>query len=90
MPNLTIYLTLAVVVAMIVIALIVHELRMMRRERARLLAENMHLHQSNNRLSWDNSMLLIERKCLAMEHDIKLLPWRAPANEVARRKIHAH
>lgn len=90
MPTLMIYLTLAVIVAVIVTALVVHELRMMRRERMRLLAENLALHQTNNRLSWDNSMLLIERKCLAMEYGIKMLPWRAPASEVARRNSHAH
>jgi len=87
--NLTIYLTLALALAAMALLLALHELRMMIRDRRRLLQENQQLHLANNRLNWGNSMLLIERKCVAMEYGIKMLPWRAPANEVARRNSHA-
>jgi cell division protein FtsL len=87
--SLTIYLTVALALAAMALLLALHEMRMGARERRRLLQENMALHQTNNRLSWDNSMLLIERKCVAMEYGIKMLPWRASA-EVARRTSHAH
>lgn len=83
-----IYLCVALVITALALLLCLHELRMATRDRRRLLMENMQLHSTNNRLSWDNSMLLIERKCLATEYGIKLLPWRTP-KEVARRTSHA-
>lgn len=84
-----IYLCVALVITALALLLCLHELRMATRDRRRLLMENMQLHSTNNRLSWDNSMLMIERKCVAMEYGIKLLPWRAP-KEVARRPSHAN
>lgn len=86
MESLFLFLTIALALA--VLALL-HELRMMTRARTRLMLENQQLYSSNNRLSWDNSMLEMERKCMAAEYGIKILPWRAPA-EVARRIDHAH
>lgn len=82
-------LTIALVMTGLALVIAIHELRMAARERKRLLQENFQLHHANNRLSWDNSMLMIERKCVAMEYGITLLPWRAP-NEVARRTRNAH
>lgn len=82
------YIRVALVITALALLLCLHELRMATRARRRLMTENMQLHSTNNRLSWDNSMLLIERKCLATEYGIKLLPWRAP-KEVARRTGHA-
>lgn len=84
-----IYLCVALVITALALLLCLHELRMATRDRRRLLMANMQLHSTNNRLSWDNSMLMIERKCLAPEYGIKLLPWRAP-KEVERRSRHAH
>lgn len=83
-----IYLSVALVITAAALLLCLHELRMAARERRRLMTENMQLHSTNNRLSWNNSMLLIERKCMATEYGIKLLPWRPP-REVARRPSHA-
>lgn len=40
-------------------------------------AELLQLHQQNNRLSWDNEMLHAEIKCIAIEYNIKSLPFRA-------------
>lgn len=42
------------------------------------VGENIQLHAQNNRLNWDNEMLHAEIKCIAVEYDIKLLPFRSP------------
>jgi len=84
-----VYLSIALIVAALALVLVVDEMRCTRREKLRLQLENIQLHKTNNSLSWDNSMLLMERKCVSMEYGIKMLPWRAPA-EVARRTNHAH
>lgn len=69
-----VYLSIALIVAALALVLVIDEMRCTRREKLRLQLENIQLHKTNNRLSWDNSMLMMERKCLSMEHGIKLLP----------------
>lgn len=77
-------LILAIMVLCVVVAMLVASHHDTSRRYQNAMSENLQLHMTNNRLSWDNEILQSEIKHISIEYNIPSLPCGAPS----RRKHH--